>query len=217
MLAMLRSQRTLVAFTAAYIAGFGIYAARAGEGRYLLYAPVLILLITIVALVNSRIRLTAGVLWGLSLWGLAHMAGGLLPSPVRAGEILYNLQLIPGLLRYDQAVHAFGFGVATAACWQGLRAGTRPPGGSLGGIGVVAWLMGMGLGAVNEVFEFLSTLVLHASQVGGYENTGWDLVFNLFGSGSVVAWLRWWPRPALREPGSPVGMRLGAPGRDRRA
>jgi hypothetical protein len=48
--AMLRLQRTLVALTAAYIAGFGIYAARASEGRYLLYAPVLILLITIVAL-----------------------------------------------------------------------------------------------------------------------------------------------------------------------
>jgi hypothetical protein len=40
---------------------------------------------------------------------------------------------------------------------------------------------GMGFGAVNEVVEFAATLMLPGTNVGGYENTGWDLVANLVG------------------------------------
>jgi hypothetical protein len=40
----------------------------------------------------------------------------------------------------------------------------------------------MGFGAANEVVEFLATRVLPETNVGGYENTGWDLVANTVGS-----------------------------------
>jgi len=40
---------------------------------------------------------------------------------------------------------------------------------------------GMGFGAANEVVEFAATLMLPGTNVGGYENTGWDLVANLVG------------------------------------
>jgi hypothetical protein len=39
----------------------------------------------------------------------------------------------------------------------------------------------MGVGAANEVVEFLATRVLPETNVGGYENTGWDLVSNTVG------------------------------------
>jgi hypothetical protein len=42
--------------------------------------------------------------------------------------------------------------------------------------------MGVGLGALNEVVEFVMTLTLPETNVGGYENTGWDLVSNLIGA-----------------------------------
>jgi hypothetical protein len=40
---------------------------------------------------------------------------------------------------------------------------------------------GMGFGALNEVVEFVAVLTLPETNVGGYENTGWDLVANLVG------------------------------------
>ena len=39
----------------------------------------------------------------------------------------------------------------------------------------------MGFGALNEVVEFAATLSVPETNVGGYVNTGWDLVSNLVG------------------------------------
>jgi hypothetical protein len=50
------------------------------------------------------------------------------------------------------------------------------------GLMVLAATAGMGLGALNEVVEFLATLALPNTNVGGYLNTGWDLVANLVGA-----------------------------------
>jgi hypothetical protein len=40
----------------------------------------------------------------------------------------------------------------------------------------------MGLGAVNEIIEFAAVLGLPDTNVGGYLNTGLDLVFNAIGA-----------------------------------
>lgn len=40
----------------------------------------------------------------------------------------------------------------------------------------------MGIGALNEVLEFIATLVLVDTNVGGYRNTGRDLIANLLGA-----------------------------------
>lgn len=49
---------------------------------------------------------------------------------------------------------------------------------------------GMGFGALNEVVEFIATITLPSTNVGGYVNTGWDLVFNLFGCVAAAAMIR---------------------------
>ncbi|HYV01574.1 MAG TPA: hypothetical protein VEM93_04460 [Actinomycetota bacterium] len=94
--------------------------------------------------------------------------------------MLYNVDLRIPTLHYDRLVHAFGFGTSSVACWQALRLhiSTRP---ISGGIAFLIALCGMGIGAVNEVVEFVSTEVVETSNVGGYANTGWDLVFNAAG------------------------------------
>ena len=38
-----------------------------------------------------------------------------------------------------------------------------------------------GVGAANEIVEFIATISLPNTNVGGYENTGWDLVANFVG------------------------------------
>ena len=79
-----------------------------------------------------------------------------------------------------------GFGVTTWVCWQALAAilmsvgakNVRPTFGML----VLAVAGGMGFGALNEVIEFVATLMVPNTNVGGYVNTGWDLVANLIGA-----------------------------------
>jgi len=56
----------------------------------------MVVLLAVVAVVHLRVRLQTATLWGLSIWGLAHMAGGLMPVPASwpiEGEshVLYNL------------------------------------------------------------------------------------------------------------------------------
>jgi hypothetical protein len=42
---------------------------------------------------------------------------------------------------------------------------------------------------VNEVVEFVATLLIPETNVGGYRNTGWDLVSNLIGATTAATWI----------------------------
>jgi hypothetical protein len=187
-----------MAFTVLYLAAAVGGALVVGNREFLFYIAVMLLLIGVLWIVHSRVRLATATLWALSVWGLAHMAGGLVAVPESwpiDGDIrvLYSLWLIPERLKYDQVVHAYGFGVATWVCWQGLRAVIRQLGGDARptfGLMVLAATAGMGLGALNEVVEFAATLLVPETNVGGYLNTGWDLVANA--TGSTVAALTIW-------------------------
>ena len=114
------------------------------------------------------------------------MAGG----NVRVGDdVLYGLQLIPVVLRYDQLVHAFGFGTATLVCHHLLKPYLREGIDRWRTLSILIVLMGSGLGAVNEIIEFAAVKTLPETHVGGYDNTLWDLIFNLIGGVLAVAWL----------------------------
>lgn len=160
-----------------------------GNSEFVFYIVVMAVLIVGVIGLHLRVGLTTGALWCLAVWGGLHMAGGLVSVPEGwpiNGDIrvLYSLWLIPDLFKYDHFVHAFGFGTTTWVCWQSLRAawpGVRP---TLGVLTLCA-AAGMGFGAMNEVVEFIATLTVPETNVGGYINTGWDLVANL--SGCVIA------------------------------
>ena len=190
----------VAAFTALYLAAATGGALLIGNREFLFYILVMLLLICAVWLVHRAVRLSTATLWALSIWGLAHMAGGLIVVPASwpiSGDIrvLYSLWLIPERLKYDQVVHAYGFAVATWVCWQGLRAAIRQRGGDAVptfGLMVLAAAAGMGLGALNEVVEFAATLLVPETNVGGYLNTGWDLVANAAGAttAALVIWLR---------------------------
>ncbi|MGK2929982.1 MAG: hypothetical protein ACSLFO_10450 [Acidimicrobiales bacterium] len=109
----------------------------------------------------------------LGVVACTHLAGGL----VHVGDsVLYNADPGTELLQYDHPAHALATFVATMLVWELYL---RPLVGTCRrGLVLVGVLAGLGLGAVNEMVEFLSTLVQDGSHVGGYENTGWDLVTN---------------------------------------
>jgi uncharacterized membrane protein YjdF len=174
-----------VIFTVLYMLAAIIAAVNTGNREFVFYIVVMFVLIALVAAVHRRVDFTAPLLWLMAIWGAMHMAGGLIPVPESwpiDGDIrvLYSWWLIPGLLKYDHVVHAYGFGTTTWLCWQGWR-------GSVGRIEPTAGRMilvaaaGLGFGALNEVVEFFATLMTDTN-VGGYVNTGWDLVANTAGA-----------------------------------
>ena len=202
-----------VTFTAVYLIGATVLALARANFEFLYYIVVMLALVAVVWLVHRSVNLTNAAIWALSVWGLLHMAGGLLVVPeswpIDSGSrVLYSLWLIPNYLKYDQVVHAFGFGISTWVCWQGIAAAIRGRGGQVRptpGLMVLAALAGMGLGALNELVEFAATLLVPETNVGGYLNTGWDLVANFVGAtaAAVTIWARG-DTPAAR-PGRSAG------------
>lgn len=184
-----RGELAVVWVTFAYMLVSLIAAIRLKNPEFVFYLLVMGVLIAVVFCVHVKMKLHIAALWGLSVWGLAHMAGGLMPIPNSwpiKGEsfVLYNLWLVPGLLKYDQLVHAFGFGLITWICWQGLGKAFNKHGIGVEptfGILTICVACGMGFGAANEIVEFIATIALPNTNVGGYINTGWDLVANFAG------------------------------------
>ncbi len=186
---MPRGNRELLpvaAFTGAYMVAALAMALVKGNTEFLFYIVTMLVIMAAIAFVHRRVGLSRGVLWALSIWGLAHVAGGLVRLPEGwpynpPHAVLYSWWIVPDRLKYDQVVHAYGFGVTTWVCWEGLRAvsgRTRPTFGML----TLATAASMGFGALNEVIEFAATLTVPETNVGGYVNTGWDLVSNLVGA-----------------------------------
>jgi uncharacterized membrane protein YjdF len=185
----------LAVFVLAYMVVFSAAAWRQGNDEFMIYAGAMAVIIAVVVVLHRRVRFCRRTLWLLAAWGVLHMAGGTVPIPETLADasgkdaakaVLYSLRPADWLPRYDQITHAFGFFSATLACWDAIagslrrrRAEDRLP--SVG-LALAAALMGCGLGAANEVLEFAATRLLPETNVGGYVNTGWDLVANTVGT-----------------------------------
>ncbi len=153
----------------------------------------MLVLIGLVVLSRKRAAYPPAILWALTVWGLAHMAGGGVPV---GDSVLYSLVLVPltppgelTILKYDQVVHAYGFGVTAWLLWHLLNRNFSVLHGSKT-LYVFPVLASMGLGAVNEIIEFIAVVVFPDTNVGGYYNTALDLVFNALGAIIAMVALR---------------------------
>lgn len=99
---------------------------------------------------------------------------------------VYELILFPlvgepyNILKYDQFVHLFGFGIATLVMFYLIKPYLIKENIGKVALSVVMIMAGLGVGAFNEIIEFIITVIMPNSGVGGYENTALDLVSNLF-------------------------------------
>lgn len=188
-----RAETSVALFTLAYVAGFTAYFLSIGNYEFIVYVVTMAILIALVGGSLRKAEYPPAMLWALSAWGLAHMAGGGVPVQ---GEVLYNLQLVRlvdtnqfFILKYDQLVHAYGFGV-TAWVLHHLMTRHFPDTRGTATALVYPVIGAMGLGAVNEMIEFVAVLSVPETNVGGYYNTALDLVFNA--GGAVAAMLVIW-------------------------
>jgi putative membrane protein len=174
-----------------YVPAFTVVALLHLDFEFLLYSGVVLAVLLLILWKQRRIEFDPPILWGLTVWGLLHLAGGNL----RVGDgVLYGVELIPlvpayDILRYDQVVHLFGFGVATLVCHHLLRPFLRVDTARWWTLAFLILLMGSGVGALNEIIEFGAVVIMPETGVGGYENTALDLVFNLIGGLLAVGWL----------------------------
>jgi hypothetical protein len=182
-------------FTGAYLLLAIVISTGRANYEFLIYIGTILVIIPVIAATHAKVRLSGGALWALSAWGFMHMCGGLVPVPASwpiQGDkaVLYSLWLVPQIFKYDNLVHAFGFGVTSWVCWQGMRAMLGGRAQPTWGRMLLVWAAGQGFGALNEVIEFAAVLAVPETNVGGYRNTGWDLVANLAGCTIAVLLIR---------------------------
>jgi hypothetical protein len=194
---MKNGTRSVIAFTFLYLFLAVAGAFSTGNGEFLFYILVVLFLGFATYLLHANVPLSGGVLWSLSAWGLLHMVGGLVPVPASwpiegSKHVFYSVWIIPEFLKYDHVIHAFGFGITTWVCWQVLCV-LIPHVQRTAGPLILCILAAMGLGALNEIVEFTAVLLIPDTNVGGYINTGWDLVSNMIGALLAASVIRWWP------------------------
>jgi uncharacterized membrane protein YjdF len=159
------------------LAGFGALGASNGAKLTVPYLVIVGGATVAVGYADGRRPLSRVALIGLAVWGVGHLAGGIVE--ISHHRILYNA-LLPGRIHFDNVVHFIGFGAAGLAFWEWLAVKTSPAASWF-----IVWVAAMGVGAFNEVVEFAATHLLSATQVGGYQNTGRDLVANMLGGATA--------------------------------
>jgi len=199
---MKKGEWFLLIFNILVVAGFTIYYGSIRNYEFLIYIGVILFFFILILATLKKSKFDYLILIGLSLWAFFHMAGG----GVRVGDgVLYSVQLIPIInsgeliiLKFDQFVHAFGFGVSTLIAWHLIKPYLNEKTNYKIVYPLVA-LIGMGLGALNEVIEFTAVVLVPETGVGGYYNTALDLVFNMFGAVIAIAIVYFRRKQKLKE------------------
>ena len=152
--------------------------------EFVIYIGVIIFFLILFAVTNARVYYPNALLWALTTWAIMHMAGG----AVYINKVcLYEIILIPlstniPIFRYDQLVHIVGFGAATVAMFYVLKPLLRPELDRFAVLSIIVVAAGLGIGALNEIVEFITSILVPESGVGGYLNTSLDLVADLIGA-----------------------------------
>lgn len=188
-----RAEIAVALFTLGYVGAFTVWFLAIGNYEFIVYVLTMAVLIALVGMNLRKAAFPAGMLWALSLWGLAHMAGGGVPV---GQSVLYSMHLFPLLeteqyfiLKYDQIVHAYGFGVTAWLLWHLMTRHFPSTRGSATAL-FYPLFASMGLGALNEMIEFSAVLMVPETNVGGYYNTALDLVFNCAGAAIAMGMVR---------------------------
>lgn len=166
-------ERRALSIVGVAVAGFATHGVVNDVSGTLEYILTVSALVTLVFRLRTRV-LPAPIAFAAAASAVVHLAGGL----VRVGDaVLYSTSPGPELLRYDHFGHALGIFVGALLVWEVLVRDAFVVTGR-GSLVTVTTLAALGLGAVNEAIEFVATLLHGGTHVGGYTNTGWDLVTN---------------------------------------
>lgn len=187
-----KGQIGLIIFNLLYILAFTVYYLSIKNYEFLWYVAVMLFFLALIGATLSRSKFDYFILWGLSLWGFLHMAGG----GIRInGNVLYALPIVhlfnigdTFVLKFDQFVHAFGFAVTTLVANHLLKSYWNNK-VNYKVVYPALVCISMGLGSLNEIVEFIAVATFPETGVGGYFNTALDLVFNTIGAIIAVVFI----------------------------
>ena len=193
MMKLKRGHWLILLFTVAYVLAYSLYYISIKNYEFLGYILVLLFFFGLIFFTLERSKFDYLILWGLSIWGLLHMSGGGL---IVNGDVLYNLKLIhlfnlgdTFVLKFDQFVHMFGFFVTALVAFHLIKGQIKSrPNWTL--IYITSAVISMGLGALNEIIEFVATISITNVNVGGYYNTSLDLIANMIGAFLAIFLMR---------------------------
>ena len=187
-----RNQIWLLIVNAIYLLVALIYYSSRKNYEFIMYVGIVILLFGIILATNRKINYPNIVLIGLTLWGMMHMLGGVkIGNSVVYAKMLINFIGEPYyILKYDQFVHLFGFGVATLAMFVLMKPFIKFPIEKWTSISILIVMAGFGVGALNEMIEFIATILVPETGVGGFINTSLDLVADFIGAVLAMIYIR---------------------------
>ncbi|HEY0964203.1 MAG TPA: DUF2238 domain-containing protein [Candidatus Paceibacterota bacterium] len=176
-------------FTATYLFWGGAYFLQDLNFEFVIYVAVIVVIMGTLLLTAHRTEFPHWLLWLLSLWGLLHVLGG---AVITDDGVLFAYRIYPFfngggefyILKYDQVVHAYLYGLVAIAAHHIMRHTIGIQGRTVL-VAAIAVLISLGVSSLNEIMEFLIAVSLERNGVGGYENAMLDLIFNL--SGALVA------------------------------
>lgn len=190
---MKRSHLILLLINLALLVGFGAIFIGRRNYEFIAYIVVIAGLLTAVGVSTRSVDYTLGALVGLTVWSALHLAGG----GVAIGDgRLYDVMIVRlaeayPIVRYDQVVHIWGFGACTLVAYCLLRPALEHQGEHWIAVAFVLIMAGLGMGALNEIVEFIASEAITDTGVGGYVNTSLDLCANLIGAVLGVVYIRW--------------------------
>ncbi len=165
------AERWAIQVAAVAVAGFCIYGFATGSPSTVGYVSSVIIIGAAIVWLR-RAPLPGRLAAGLAIAAIATLAGGL----INVGQdVLYNASIGPysktlgtHFLQYDHLAHAYVSLVVAFACWVMLAA---PHAGAdhRRELVILAVSAALGLGALNEMVEFLATLAHHGALASGWD------------------------------------------------
>lgn len=183
---ILKTHRFVLAFIAFYLSAAAVHFAQDSNLEFVIYVGVIVAAFTLLFGTLKLTKFPPYILWLIAVWGLMHILGGAVQTP---DGVLFAYRIYPFLdqggdfyiLKYDQVVHGYLYGVMALVFFHVLEVTLRAVGPSWV-LYLTAAMASMGVSAMNEIMEFLIAVNLERHGVGGYENAMLDLVFNFFGA-----------------------------------
>ncbi len=177
---------SVIGATVSYLTAGTLYFLRDINYEFIIYVGAIAVIFMAVFLLQPYTKFPLWMLWLLSVWGLLHVLGGAVEIN---GAVLFEYRIYPFLdqggefyiLKYDQVVHAYGYGVLAVLC-QHLFLGPLRVAAPTLIMAMGAVLVSVGVGSLNEIMEFLITLTIPDNGVGDGVNTALDLVSNFVGA-----------------------------------
>ncbi len=158
--------------------------------EFLFYGITTLILVALLHKGDQHFTFSPKVLWGFNIWIILHILGGLLPV---GDGVLYSLVLIDfigepySILKYDQLVHFYCYFIAALIIWKIVSSLDQ---NSFVTASIITVLAASGVGGINEIIEFLATVFIPSTNVGGYENTAIDITCNFLGACAAVPFFK---------------------------